>query len=149
MNNPIELVVTRHPALVAYLRELGMVSDDVVTIEHVSDPIQLSGRVVAGVLPIHLAAECAEVVEVPLTIPADLRGVELSLDQVRQYAKPARRFFVREAEDQASLVATLVDAVVREMARTYEGAVNPCPEDYAAELAHDKAQAILALGGKP
>ena len=47
-----------------------------------------------GVLPLHLAAEAIEVWEVPLTVPAELRGVELTLQQVRQYAAPVRRYRV-------------------------------------------------------
>ena len=66
------IVVTRHPTLIDYLREIGGVH----------------GRRVVGVLPLHLAVEAAEVVNVAINPPIELRGVELSLAQVRQYATP-------------------------------------------------------------
>ena len=63
------IVVTRHLALIDYLRKIW----------------GGHGRRVVGVLPLHLAAE---VVNIAINPPIELRGVELSLAQVRQYATP-------------------------------------------------------------
>lgn len=93
MENPI--VVTRHPALVAYLTEIGMVPPGTTPIPHVADPAQIRGRNVIGVLPLHLAALAASVTEIPLNAPLELRGSELSLQQVREFAGPPRTFVVR------------------------------------------------------
>ena len=81
------VVVTRHPALVEYLTELGVVPAGTEVVTHATAE-QVRGRHVFGVLPLHLAAEAASVTEVTLWVPAELRGVELTLEQVRQFAGP-------------------------------------------------------------
>ena len=81
------VVVTRHPALVEYLTELGVVPAGTEVVTHATAE-QVRGRHVFGVLPLHLAAEAASVTEVTLHVPAELRGVELTLEQVRQFAGP-------------------------------------------------------------
>lgn len=81
------VVVTRHPALVEYLTELGVVPAGTEVVTHATAE-QVRGRHVFGVLPLHLAAEARRVTEVPLHVPAELRGVELTLEQVRQFAGP-------------------------------------------------------------
>lgn len=79
------IVITRHQALIAYLQEIGMVEEGVRVITHATEA-DVRGKHVIGVLPLRLAALAASVTEVPLDIPAELRGQELSLDQIRQYA---------------------------------------------------------------
>lgn len=81
------VVVTRHPALVEYLTEQGVVPAGTEVVAHATVE-QVRGRHVFGVLPLHLAAEAASVTEVTLRVPAELRGVELTLEQVRQFAGP-------------------------------------------------------------
>ena len=85
MTNQNTIVVTRHPALVSYLQEQGLVPAGVPVISHAT-PEQVRGRYVIGVLPLSLASLAESVTEVPLSLPPELRGVELSLEQVRQYA---------------------------------------------------------------
>jgi len=89
------VVVTRHPALLEYLRELGMVGEDCEVLTHVSSPEQIRGKEVIGVLPLRLAAEAFSVVEVPLDLPPELRGKELSLEELRRYAGAPKRYRVR------------------------------------------------------
>lgn len=79
------VIVTRHPALVAHLREIGLATPATPVLTHAA-PEQIQGRRVIGVLPLHLAALAAEIVVVPLAVPPELRGVELTLDQVRDLA---------------------------------------------------------------
>ena len=62
-----------------------MVTGDDVRVIESTTPDDVRGRRVVGVLPLHLAAE---VVNVTINTPIELRGVELSLAQVRQYATP-------------------------------------------------------------
>ncbi len=88
------IVITRHAALVAYLRERGIVDADVDVVPHCDDPEMLRGRVVIGPIPMHLAAIARSVVHVPMGIPPELRGVELTLEQVRQYAGPPEEYAV-------------------------------------------------------
>ena len=85
--------MTRHPALVEYLTEQGVVPAGVEVVTHATAE-QVRGRHVFGVLPLHLAAEARRVTEVPLHVPAELRGVELTLTQVRQFAGPLTSYVV-------------------------------------------------------
>lgn len=86
--NKLDLVVTRHPGLVEYLREIGLATAGTMVISHAS-PEVVAGKHVCGVLPHSLSCLCASFTEIPLTLPAELRGVELTLEQVRKYAGPA------------------------------------------------------------
>ncbi len=54
----------------------------------------VQGKHVIGVLPLFLAAEAARVTVVPLRVPAEMRGVELTTDQVAKFAQPAQTFAV-------------------------------------------------------
>lgn len=89
----IDLVVTRHQGLVDYLIEEKIVTPDVPVLPHATAE-DLRGKRVVGVLPIHLAAECERVVVIPLDLPAELRGGELTADQVRKYASPPVEYSV-------------------------------------------------------
>jgi len=88
------VVITRHPALVEVLRELGLADAQTPILAHATAE-QVRGRRVIGVLPLHLAAEAAEVVEVPLHIPESLRGRELTADEIRRYAGEPMCYRVR------------------------------------------------------
>ena len=81
----IDLVVTRHPGLVEYLRELGIVSNDVEVITHAT-PEAVTGRNVCGVLPHSLSCLTASFTEIPLSLTPELRGVELDLETLRKIA---------------------------------------------------------------
>lgn len=92
------VVVTRHKALVEYLIERAVVELGVTVIEHATAE-DIRGKHVYGVLPLHLAACAALVTEVPMNIPADMRGRELTLDEVRRFAGPARTYAVTCQDD--------------------------------------------------
>lgn len=90
------IIVTRHAALVAYLLERGYIkpgSYDV--IPHIY-PEQARGRHIIGNVPLHVAAVAASVTNIPLNIPFEMRGRELTLEEIRKYAMPAKTYFVRE-----------------------------------------------------
>lgn len=87
------IVVTRHAALVQYLIEQGLVSASVSVITHAT-PDDVRDKHVIGVLPLSLAALAASVTEVPLILPAELRGHELTLEQVRAHARPVAMYHV-------------------------------------------------------
>lgn len=93
-NKTVDLVVTRHPALVEYLRERGLVDETTPVVSHVTDPSEIEGKVVAGVLPLHLAAACYAVVEIPLALAPEDRGRELSIERLREIAGEPRVFSV-------------------------------------------------------
>ncbi|WP_171292754.1 CRISPR-associated protein Csx16, partial [Acinetobacter baumannii] len=82
----MDLVVTRHKALVEVLSEItGRFDLSVATVkEHVEEK-DVEGKVVVGVLPMRLAALTKRFFELSLAIPQELRGVELSKDQISQF----------------------------------------------------------------
>ena len=80
------IVVTRHRALVTLLRKWKVVTGDVQVYQHVTEQ-DVAGKHVIGVLPIWLAASAASYTEVPVRAPREMRGVELSLDELRLYAR--------------------------------------------------------------
>lgn len=81
----IDLVVTRHPALVSYLQELGLVDNGVEVLSHAT-ATAVTGRHVCGVLPHSLSCLCSSFTEVPLALTPELRGKELSLETLRAIA---------------------------------------------------------------
>lgn len=94
----IDLIVTRHPALKAYLIERGVADAATPVLPHASAE-DVAGKAVAGVLPLHLAAECASLTTVELALPLEMRGKELSLEDMRRYCKGLRTFVVWDATD--------------------------------------------------
>ena len=85
-----KIVITRHEALVEYLREQGMIDDSTTVINHATHE-DVMGKDVIGVLPLSLAAEANSVTEIPLRLTPEMRGQELSLETLRQIAgKPVK-----------------------------------------------------------
>lgn len=91
----LDLIVTRHPGLVEYLREIGLATAETEVVSHAS-PEAVAGKHVCGVLPHSLSCLCASFSEVPLTLPAELRGQELTLAQVRTFAGTAVTYRVKK-----------------------------------------------------
>lgn len=89
------IVITQHQALIDFLKEINLISEDFEVISHAS-PEEIRGNHVIGILPLHLAVEAEKVTTVPLNIPKELRGQELSLDQIREFAGNPRTFIVKE-----------------------------------------------------
>jgi len=97
MKIDLDLVVTRHPGLVSYLMELGLATAETQVIAHATAET-VAGRHVCGVLPHSLSCLCASFTEVPLSLPAELRGQELTLEQVRRYAGLPVTYTVRRRD---------------------------------------------------
>lgn len=91
------VIVTRHPALVEYLLGSGCIPDSVEVVSHASEET-VAGKHVFGVLPLRLAAKAASITEIPLDLPPHLRGVELTVEQVRQYAGKPTTYVVKETK---------------------------------------------------
>jgi putative CRISPR-associated protein (TIGR02620 family) len=98
----VDLIVTRHHSLVLYLIEKGLATSLTEVISHVVDEDILIDKRVAGVLPLHLAALCGSVVSVTLNLPASKRGVELTLEEMREYSTGVETFYVRTASHEAA-----------------------------------------------
>ena len=79
------IVVTRHKALVQFLVKRKMIGANTPIIAHATEK-DVRDKDVIGVLPLRLAALAASVTEVPMDIPAELRGQELSLEQVEAFS---------------------------------------------------------------
>ena len=90
---PTPVIVTRHPALAQVLREDAVVPEATPVIEHATAD-NVRGRHVYGVLPLHLAAEADRLTTVDLDLPAELRGQELTVEQVRQYRTGSTTYLV-------------------------------------------------------
>ena len=89
-----KIVVTRHPALVDFLIEKELVEGNVTVVQHATADV-VYDKHVFGVLPNHLACEAFAITEVALNIPVELRGKELSLDQVREFATGIHTYTVK------------------------------------------------------
>ena len=81
----INLVVTRHPGLIDYLVREKIVSPDVEVRAHAT-PDLVRGKHVLGVLPHSLSCLTASFTEIPLDLPPELRGAELTAEDVERYA---------------------------------------------------------------
>jgi putative CRISPR-associated protein (TIGR02620 family) len=90
------LIVTRHPAMVTFLREYCGITGTVIAHATATD---VAGRHVVGTLPLHLAALAASITEVTLHLPAELRGQELTVEQLDEYSESLRTFVVRSEEE--------------------------------------------------
>lgn len=88
------LVITRHPALVDYLRELGLVDEEAEVATHAT-PELVRGRHVIGVLPHSLSCLAASFTEIPLRLTPELRGKELTLETLREIAGDPVTYQVR------------------------------------------------------
>jgi putative CRISPR-associated protein (TIGR02620 family) len=91
------VIITRHPALVEVLAELGHVGKVIAhaTLEDVR------GKVVIGVLPMHLASQTLMFGEVTLTLTAEQRGKELSAQEVKAaMANGGISWYIVRTEDQ-------------------------------------------------
>lgn len=97
------LIITRHNALVAYLIAKGYVSEDSEVIEHAS-PEVVKGKHVWGVLPHSLSCLTRSFTEVPMHLPAHKRGIELTLEDMYEYAGVPQTYVVNTADMQAHLL---------------------------------------------
>lgn len=78
----MKVLVTRHEALVEYFKELGIKFDKVIS--HATEE-DVRGNDVYGVLPLHLASLANTVTTIDMNLPAEMRGKELSLEDIKKY----------------------------------------------------------------
>ena len=89
-------VITRHKALLAYLLDKDIIKEgEYKLIEH-ADYKDVEGRDVIGVLPLQLASYAKSVTEVPLKLTPEMRGKELTFDEVEKIAQEPVQYIVRE-----------------------------------------------------
>jgi len=80
-----KVVVTSNTNFVSFLRESGLVGDDVRVIPHAT-PDDVRGKHVIGSIPLSLAALADSVTEIPINVTRELQGKELDLTTLRKVA---------------------------------------------------------------
>lgn len=93
----VDLIITRHPGLLEFLLQEGVLVGSVPVLAHAKAE-DLRGKVVIGVLPLHLAAEADLVIEAQLDLTPEMRGKELSADEVRRVFRGFRAYRVEPAD---------------------------------------------------
>ena len=89
-------VITRHKALIAYLLDKDIIKEgEYKLIEH-ADYKDVEGQDVIGVLPLQLASYAKSVTEVPLKLTPEMRGKELTFEEVEKIAQEPVQYIVRE-----------------------------------------------------
>lgn len=89
------IIVTRHPALLEYLREINYISDeDIFQVYDHATPELVTDNHVIGVLPHHLSCLTSSYTEVPMDVPFEKRGQELTIEDMRKYAGEPARYIV-------------------------------------------------------
>lgn len=92
-------VITRHKALLAYLLDKDIIKEgEYKLIEH-ADYKDVEGQDVIGVLPLQLASYAKSVTEVPLKLTPEMRGKELTFDEVEKVADEPVQYIVREVNN--------------------------------------------------
>ena len=91
-----QLIVTRHKSLVSYLIDKNIIKEgEYKLIEH-ADYKDVEGQNVIGVLPLQLASYAKSITEVPLKLTSQMRGKELTFDEVEKIAEEPVQYIVRE-----------------------------------------------------
>ena len=89
-------VITRHKALLAYLLDKDIIKEgEYKLIEH-ADYKDVEGQDVIGVLPLQLASYAKSVTEVPLKLTPEMRGKELTFEEIEKIAEEPMQYIVRE-----------------------------------------------------
>jgi len=81
-----KVIVTKHQALAQYIIEQGFADKDTPILDSVSAD-NIREKDVLGVLPIRLAQFTRTYTEFPIELPKSARGKELTIEQVREFAK--------------------------------------------------------------
>jgi len=90
-----KIVVTRHKGLVQYLINKGLITKDVPVISHATvDDVR--GKHVIGVLPLWLAVYTDKMTIVKLRIPTNMRGKELTEEEVATLAPQPRTYKIHK-----------------------------------------------------
>ena len=92
------IIVSRHDATVRLLRKRFPRLGEVPVYTHVSTDT-IDGKIVIGNLPLHLAARANVVYNVSIDVPPDLRGKELSEEDLERCNVRLEPYCVLQARD--------------------------------------------------
>lgn len=85
----IDIIVTRHPNLVALLIERGIVDEGTRVLEH-AKPDDVRGKHVLGILPHHLSSQAASITEIPMRLTRDdresMQRCDMPIERLREVA---------------------------------------------------------------
>lgn len=95
-----KIVITRHKSLIDYLAEIGLIHANNYELYTHASPEVVTGKEVIGVLPHSLSCLCKTFTEVPLMLPAEKRGQELTLNDLRKFAGKPVTYTVSRLEAQ-------------------------------------------------
>jgi len=95
VTGPEWVIITRHQSLVQYILDKGIAPIGTPVIPH-GGANDVRDKAVIGVLPMHLACLAESVTVIPLDCPFERRGIELTLEQVQQYAGEPQTYTVRK-----------------------------------------------------
>jgi len=95
-----KVIITRHPAMVALLLKRGLVDASTPVLAHAS-PEEIKGKHVFGVLPHSLSCLTARFTEIPMRIPFEMRGKELTLDDMEEFAGKAVTYTVSKIMEES------------------------------------------------
>lgn len=95
------ICVTRHSSMRSFVvRHVLKHVDSVRFLDHVEDTKDIEGKHVIGVLPLWLAAHAASITVIPLNAPPELRGKDLTYEELVSIIDgPPRTFSVEEVEN--------------------------------------------------
>ena len=120
------IIVTRHPALVDLVLELGLADRDTPVFSGSVTEDDVFAKHVIGVLPLHLAACAARVTVIPIDFSSVPRGTELDLETLRRVAGEPATYSVRREPDVnfTKIIAWLkaMDDIDRVPLRDHDGA---------------------------
>lgn len=87
------VIVSRHPGFVEYAKQQFCWAKDAPVYDHIDHYSMIEGKTVFGNLPLELVWHASELITLDLTdVPKELRGSELTLDQVKQYQRGWHRY---------------------------------------------------------
>lgn len=91
-----KVIVTRHQALVEYIIDQKLAPEGTPVYTHVN-PQDIEGKHVLGTLPFHLALNYpARITVIPFTIPQELKGKEIGLEDLKKIAGTPKTVEVKE-----------------------------------------------------
>jgi len=80
-----DVIVTRHHGLVQYLIKKGLATPETAVVIHANAAV-VRDKHVCGILPHSLSCLTKSFTQIPLAIPLDKRGRELTMEEIEQYA---------------------------------------------------------------
>lgn len=100
MAKPVKkIIITRHIAMLKYLINKGLVDPNT---EHkpFANKDDVKGKHVYGILPNRIAAYADRYTEVQLRLPNDMRGKELTVEDIEFYALEPKTYIIREVDNE-------------------------------------------------